>query len=80
MWGSRRRADRAAAGRAGADGGLPEESWFNTLLSSDEAAPAGGGRWAESVLHPLAGHALRRIFGTYVAARAALGIALVLGK
>jgi two-component system sensor histidine kinase PilS (NtrC family) len=30
------------------------------------------------VLRPLAGHALRRIFGTYVAARAALGVALVL--
>ena len=84
MWGSRqRKARRAAQSREDANAGLPEESWFNALEGSiDQAAPAaaGGGRWggANPVLRPLAGHALRRIFATYVAARAALGVALVL--
>jgi two-component system sensor histidine kinase PilS (NtrC family) len=37
------------------------------------------GSWSlpNPVLRPLAGHALRRIFATYVAARAALGVALL---
>ena len=82
MWGSRQRRERRAAqSREGANAGLPEESWFSALEGqSDEASAAGGGRWnaTSPVLRPLAGHALRRIFGTYVAARAALGVALVL--
>ena len=84
MWGSRRRkAARAAKSREGANAGLPEESWFSALegsLDQPPAAAAAGGRWSvpNPVLRPLAGHALRRIFGTYVAARAALGVALVL--
>ncbi|HEY9024618.1 MAG TPA: ATP-binding protein [Burkholderiaceae bacterium] len=78
-----RKARRAAKSREGADAGLPEESWFNTL--DGNADPASGtvarsGTWNATVLRPLAGHALRRIFGTYVAARAALGIALVLAN
>jgi len=84
MWGSKERnARRAAKSREGADAGLQEESWFNTMDGSGEPsiAPAGkGGPWDTPVLRPLAGHALRRIFGTYVAARAALGIALVLAN
>ena len=84
MWGSREsKARRAAQSREGADAGLPEESWFNTMQGPVEpqSASAGkGGRWTVPVLRPLAGHALRRIFGTYVAARAALGIALVLAN
>jgi two-component system, NtrC family, sensor histidine kinase PilS len=82
VWSSpRRKARRAAQSREGANAGLPEESWFSAL---DGAADAGvgetGGAWGGTspVLRPLAGHALRRIFGTYVAARAALGVALVL--
>src|SRR5471032_1947859 len=84
MWGSRqRKARRAAKSREDANAGLPEESWFNALEGAiDQAAPkaAGGGRWGgpNPVLRPLAGHALRRIFATYVAARAALGVALML--
>jgi len=84
MWGSKaRKARRAARSREGADAGLQEESWFNTMDGSAEppvAAPGRGGPWNTPVLRPLAGHALRRIFGTYVAARAALGIALVLAN
>jgi len=84
MWGSReRKARQAAQSREGADAGLPEESWFNTQQGASEppaAAADKGGRWTVPVLRPLAGHALRRIFGTYVAARAALGIALVLAN
>ena len=84
MWGSRqRKARRAAKSREDANAGLPEESWFNALEGAiDQATPkaAGGARWGgpNPVLRPLAGHALRRIFATYVAARAALGVALVL--
>ena len=84
MWGSRqRKARRAAQSREGANAGLPEESWFSALEgSSEQATPKAtdGGVWTvpNPVLRPLAGHALRRIFGTYVAARAALGVALVL--
>ena len=83
MWGSRqRKARRAAASREGANAGLPEESWFSALEGATEQAPLapdGSSRWTvpNPVLRPLAGHALRRIFGTYVAARAALGVALV---
>ncbi|MFL6626214.1 MAG: two-component system sensor histidine kinase NtrB [Burkholderiaceae bacterium] len=84
MWRSKeRKARRAAKSREGADAGLQEESWFNTMDGSAEpsvAAPGNGGPWTTPVLRPLAGHALRRIFGTYVAARAALGIALVLAN
>jgi two-component system, NtrC family, sensor histidine kinase PilS len=83
MWGSRRRkARRAAQSREGADAGLPEESWFSALEGANEPPlPVGeGGSWTlpNPVLRPLAGHALRRIFGTYVAARAALGVVLLL--
>ena len=82
MWGSRqRKARRAAESREGANAGLPEESWFSALEGqADATRAADGGRWSATspVLRPLAGHALRRIFGTYVAARAALGVALVL--
>ena len=84
MWGSRqRKARRAVSSREGANAGLPEESWFSALEgAADQAPPAPPGRvrWngPNPVLRPLAGHALRRIFGTYVAARAALGVALVL--
>ena len=84
MWGSRKRkAARAARTREGENAGLPEESWFSALEGSPDSVPAAaapGGRWnlPNPVLRPLAGHALRRIFGTYVAARAALGVALVL--
>jgi two-component system sensor histidine kinase PilS (NtrC family) len=80
VWGSRRRkARRAAQSREGADAGLPEESWFSALEGATDASAETGGAWGTSpVLRPLAGHALRRIFGTYVAARAALGVALVL--
>ena len=84
MWGSREsKARRAAQSREGADAGLPEESWFNTMqgpVEPQSASTGKGGRWTVPVLRPLAGHALRRIFGTYVAARAALGIALVLAN
>jgi len=83
MWGSQeRKARRAAKSREGADAGLQEESWFNTMDGSVEPSlpVAGKGPWNTPVLRPLAGHALRRIFGTYVAARAALGIALVLAN
>ena len=84
MWGSRqRKARRAVSSREGANAGLPEESWFSALEgATDQAPPAATSpvRWnlPNPVLRPLAGHALRRIFGTYVAARAALGLALVL--
>jgi two-component system, NtrC family, sensor histidine kinase PilS len=83
VWGSRRRkARRAAQSREGADAGLPEESWFSALEGANEPPlPVGeGGSWTlpNPVLRPLAGHALRRIFGTYVAARAALGVVLLL--
>ncbi len=84
MWGSRqRKARRAVSSREGANAGLPEESWFSALEgAADQAPPAATSpvRWnlPNPVLRPLAGHALRRIFGTYVAARAALGLALVL--
>jgi two-component system sensor histidine kinase PilS (NtrC family) len=84
MWGSRQRKERrAVSSREGANAGLPEESWFSALEGATEqppVAPAEAGRWKlpNPVLRPLAGHALRRIFGTYVAARAALGVALVL--
>ena len=84
MWGSReRKARRAVSSREGANVGLPEESWFSALEGAAEQAPlaqSGAVRWnlPNPVLRPLAGHALRRIFGTYVAARAALGVALVL--
>ena len=84
MWNSKeRKARRAAKTREGADAGLPEESWFNTIDGSVDLPAAPGdkaGAWDVPVLRPLAGHALRRIFGTYVAARAALGIALVLAN
>src|SRR4051794_23545910 len=84
MWRSKeRKARRAAKSREGADAGLQEESWFNTMDGSGEPSippSEGGGTWSTPVLRPLAGHALRRIFGTYVAARAALGIALVLAN
>ena len=84
MWGSRKRkARRAVSSREGANAGLPEESWFSALEGAVDPAPpvaADPVRWngPNPVLRPLAGHALRRIFGTYVAARAALGVALVL--
>jgi len=84
VWGSRqRKARRAVSSREGANAGLPEESWFSALEgASDQAPPVlpDPVRWngPNPVLRPLAGHALRRIFGTYVAARAALGVALVL--
>jgi len=84
MWRSKEhKARRAAKSREGADAGLQEESWFNTMDGSVEPSipPADrGSAWNTPVLRPLAGHALRRIFGTYVAARAALGIALVLAN
>ena len=84
MWASKeRKARRAAKAREGADAGLAEESWFNTMDGAAEPSipgPGKGGPWKTPVLRPLAGHALRRIFGTYVAARAALGIALVLAN
>jgi len=76
---SRLKAERAASAREVANAGLPEESWFSGEGASQ---PAQGGErgWGlpNPVLRPLAGHALRRIFGTYVAARAALGVALLL--
>lgn len=78
-----RKARRAAKSREGTDAGLQEESWFNTMDGAGEPSiptPGQGGTWSTPVLRPLAGHALRRIFGTYVAARAALGIALVLAN
>jgi two-component system, NtrC family, sensor histidine kinase PilS len=81
MWSSRqRKAARAAKSREGANAGLPEESWFSALEGLTEHPRGDDSRWtgASPVLRPLAGHALRRIFGTYVAARAALGLALVL--
>ncbi len=84
MWGSRqRKARRAVSSREGANAGLPEESWFSALEGVADPAPLvapDAVRWngPNPVLRPLAGHALRRIFGTYVAARAALGVALVL--
>ena len=85
MWGSRaRKARRAAESREGANAGLPEESWFSALDGASDEAPVEPAedlaRWSgpNPVLRPLAGHALRRIFGTYVAARAALGVALLL--
>jgi len=84
MWNSRqRKARRAAQSREGANAGLPEESWFSALEGPPDQSPlyaAEGGGWTvpNPVLRPLAGHALRRIFGTYVAARAALGIVLLL--
>ena len=87
MWWSSRQgqASRAVSSREGADAGLPEESWFSALEEAAEpdpdlARPVKSGRWGlpNPVLRPLAGHALRRIFGTYVAARAALGVALML--
>jgi len=85
MWGSRaRKARRAVESREGANAGLPEESWFSALDgATDEPSPESTedvARWSgpHPVLRPLAGHALRRIFGTYVAARAALGVALLL--
>src|SRR5206468_2726791 len=79
----KRKRRRAVASREGADAGLPEESWFSALESAPEAGPrdrSASGHWGlpNPVLRPLAGHALRRIFGTYVAARAALGVALML--
>ena len=84
MWGSRqRKARRAAQSREGANAGLPEESWFSALEGAVDQPPlpvGEGGTWTvpNPVLRPLAGHALRRIFGTYVAARAALGVVLLL--
>ena len=84
MWGSRqRKARRAAQSREGANAGLPEESWFSALEGAVDQSPlpvGEGGSWTvpNPVLRPLAGHALRRIFGTYVAARAALGVVLLL--
>jgi two-component system sensor histidine kinase PilS (NtrC family) len=85
MWSSRqRKARRAQARREGENAGLPEESWFNALEGAGDLAPAAAndatGRWGlpNPVLRPLAGHALRRIFGTYVAARAWLGVALTM--
>ena len=85
MWGSRQsKASRAEKRREGENAGLPEESWFSTLDGAGDAAPdastATGVRWTlpNPVLRPLAGHALRRIFSTYVAARAWLGVALTL--
>ena len=84
MWNSRqRKARRAAQSREGANAGLPEESWFSALEGPPDQSPlhaVEGGGWTvpNPVLRPLAGHALRRIFGTYVAARAALGVVLLL--
>ncbi|MEP6505471.1 MAG: histidine kinase dimerization/phospho-acceptor domain-containing protein, partial [Betaproteobacteria bacterium] len=84
MWGSRqRKARRAVSTREGENAGLPEESWFSALegvAEPEHVEPVKEGRWGlpNPVLRPLAGHALRRIFGTYVAARAALGVALML--
>jgi two-component system sensor histidine kinase PilS (NtrC family) len=78
------RRDQPRVARQVGSAGLPEESWFSTLEGASEVAPLGvadsPGGWTTGspVLRPLAGHALRRIFGTYVAARAALGVALVL--
>jgi two-component system sensor histidine kinase PilS (NtrC family) len=75
-----RRRRAVESGREGSSSGLADESWFNSMQSSlerpGEAASEG---WVPSgpVLRPLAGHALRRIFATYVAARAALGVALL---
>lgn len=83
MWNSRARQERRAARmREGAHSGLQEESWFSALDAAAERAsgppPAVGG-WGlpKPVLRPLAGSALRRIFSTYVAARSALGVALL---
>jgi two-component system sensor histidine kinase PilS (NtrC family) len=85
MWGSgKRKAARAVSSREGANAGLPEESWFSALEGASEPAalpPRAPDRaWTlpHPMLRPLAGNALRRIFGTYVAARAALGVALML--
>ncbi|MBW8779230.1 MAG: PAS domain-containing protein [Burkholderiales bacterium] len=84
MWNSRqRKARRAAQSREGANAGLPEESWFSALEGPTDQSPlyaVEGGSWTvpNPVLRPLAGHALRRIFGTYVAARAALGVVLLI--
>jgi two-component system sensor histidine kinase PilS (NtrC family) len=78
MFARRSRKDAALAGGAGtgAGGASTEESWFSSIQPPGDAAdapvPPGG-----HVLRPLAGHALRRIFATYVAARAALGVALI---
>jgi hypothetical protein len=72
MWGSRTRKDkRAVKSREGANAGLPEESWFSALDGSGERTSAftPTGSSSTPVLWPLAGNALRRIFGTYVAAR-----------
>ncbi len=82
---SRRRKERkAVSAREGANAGLPEESWFSALEGAtdrpESSSPSSPGRsWVlpNPVLRPLAGHALRRIFATYVAARAALGVALM---
>jgi two-component system sensor histidine kinase PilS (NtrC family) len=83
MWPSRQtKAARAVSSREDANAGLPEESWFSALEGATDqfrdTVPARGWTLPNPVLRPLAGHALRRIFGTYVAARAALGVALML--
>ncbi len=61
-----------------------DESWFSALDVGAEEPPANGGAGPAkaqaaraSWLHPNAGDALRRLFDTYVAARAALGLALL---
>jgi two-component system sensor histidine kinase PilS (NtrC family) len=76
----RRRPGRGASRAAGAPAPAPaEESWFSAL---DVASEEGGGRGGvpvldRPILRPLAGEALRRLFDTYVAARAALGLSLL---
>jgi two-component system sensor histidine kinase PilS (NtrC family) len=82
-------AGRPARARTAADAPAPapaEESWFSALDPSSFEAPDGPGPRAgngsssarsRAILRPLAGEALRRLFETYVAARAALGLSLV---
>ena len=68
--------------RGARDSSLIEESWFSALDVPTEVGGAGGvGAEAqdpatESIGRRVPGHALRRIFATYIAARAALGVAL----
>jgi len=76
MFGRMSKRERAAA--APNSSGLQDESWFSSLDPAAERAGTPRGWHAPTaVLRPLAGHALRRIFATYVAARAALGVALI---
>jgi two-component system sensor histidine kinase PilS (NtrC family) len=78
VFGRRRRRAAAPGAGEGAGGGLSEESWFSSIQAAGDGVAADPS-WSatHAVLRPLAGHALRRIFATYVAARAALGVALI---